>query len=456
MAERGADGLPEVGAVAVAEVAAFRLLARLGECDEVLDILTLTGRQKVIAVTTTDDGSALKWIAYSPSPLLIRSPVQAPGEVPIRRLPMGVPGLSVNWMCTPPDAGSLFDPSPEEVLALKADAMATEQHLTRVGLSEDRITLLGLAAGPMVEVVPCPGGMQVAPVGGPQPVAPPPPALLPVGAPAAAVAPAAPAGARALGFPGDGGIGRDQMSLDDMRASIRAIRRDLKQNDRDSRKKKKKDDLSRSPKKDKKKKDKKALREKKKKKHRKGSGSSGSSSSSTTTSRSSSSSSSSSSTVSGRYVRWRPNGPNRKIKFEELSRFATRKFRDQSEVVAFAASHPGALSGFFFSVSCYRRAHQGLMTKTRDLRHQSVVTWVANHSGLTETRDRREALTLAMAMDAINSKQLAYAMDVLSQRIQSIQAAKTKNGSWEKSQRIELAVEPGAIASSSGMLRLMA
>ena len=188
-----------------------------------------------------------------------------------------------------------------------------------------------------------------------------------------------------------------------------------------------------------------------------GSGSSGSSrSSSTTTSRSSSSSSSSSSTVSGRYVRWRPNGPNRKIKFEELSRFATRKFRDQSEVVAFAASHPGALSGFFFSVSCYRRAHQGLMTKTRDLRHQSVVTWVANHSGLTETRDRREALTLAMAMDAINSKQLAYAMDVLSQRIQSIQAAKTKNGSWEKSQRTELAVEPGAIASSSGMLRLTA
>ena len=241
-----------------------------------------------------------------------------------------------------------------------------------------------------------------------------------------------------------------------MSASIRAIRRDLKQNDRDSRKKKKKDDRSRSPKKDKnKKKDKKALCKKMKKKHRKGSGSSGSSSSSTTTSRSSSSSSSSSSTVGGRYVRWRPNGPNRKIKVEEFSRFAFRKFRDQSEVVAFAASHPGALSGFFLSM-CYQRAHQGLTTETRDLRRQSVVTWVANRSGLTETHDRREALTLAMAMDAINSKQLAYAMDFLSQRIQSIQAAKTKNGSWEKSQRIELAVEPGAIVSSSGMLRLTA
>ena len=195
--------------------------------------LTLTGRQEVIAVTTTDDGTALKWIAYSPSPLLIRPPAQAPGEVPIRRPPMAVPGLSVKRMCTPPDAGSLFDPSPEEMLALKADAMAIEQHLTRVGLSEDRITLLGPAAGPMVEVVPCPGGMQVAPVGGPQPVVPPPPALLPVGAPAAAavVAPAAPAVAGALGFPGAGGTDRDQMSLDDMRASIRAIRRDLKQND---------------------------------------------------------------------------------------------------------------------------------------------------------------------------------------------------------------------------------
>ena len=155
------------------------------------------------------------------------------------------------------------------------------------------------------------------------------------------------------------------------------------------------------------------------------------------------------------YARWRPSGPSRKIKVEELSRFAIRKFRDQSEVVAFAASHPGALSGFFFSM-CFQRVHQGLMTETRDLRRQSVVTWVANHSGFTETRDRREALTLAMAMDAINSKQLAYAMDVLSQRIQSIQAAKTKASSWEKSQRIELAVEPGAIASSSGLLRLTA
>ena len=342
MAERAPDGLPEGAVGAVVEVASFRLLARLGEWDEVLDILQLTGRQEIIAVTTTEDGSALRWIAYSPSPLLIRSPVQAPGEVPIRRPPMGVPGLSVNWMCTPPDAGSLFDPSPEEMLALRADAAAIEQHLVRVGLSEDRITQLGPAAGPMVEVVPCPGGMQVAPAGGPQlPEAFPRQGPLLGGAPAVAAVPTAAVAAGGLGFPGDGGIGRDQMSLDDMRASIRAIRRDLKQNDRDSRKKKKKkDDRSRSPKKDKKKKkDKKAVRsKKKKKKHRKGSGSSGSSrSSSTTTSRSSSSSSSSSSTVGGRYVWWRPSGPNRKIKVEELSRFATRKFRDQSEVVAFAA-----------------------------------------------------------------------------------------------------------------------
>eukprot|EP00974_Lingulodinium_polyedra_P018063 1749794-Lingulodinium_polyedra.AAC.1 len=59
-----------------------------------------------------------------------------------------------------------------------------------------------------------------------------------------------------------------------------------------------------------------------------------------------------------------------------------------------------------------------------------------------------------MAMDAINGDQLAACMDILSQRIQAIQAAKTKGGSWEKAAKIELALPQGALAGSSGLLRL--
>eukprot|EP00972_Heterocapsa_arctica_P089939 13269282-Heterocapsa_arctica.AAC.1 len=64
---------------------------------------------------------------------------------------------------------------------------------------------------------------------------------------------------------------------------------------------------------------------------------------------------------------------------------------------------------------------QGLVRRTSDLRSQSLVQWAQFYAGLTETRDQREVLTLAMGMDNINNKQLSSAMDILSQRIQAIQ-----------------------------------
>eukprot|EP00972_Heterocapsa_arctica_P061860 9119964-Heterocapsa_arctica.AAC.1 len=57
-----------------------------------------------------------------------------------------------------------------------------------------------------------------------------------------------------------------------------------------------------------------------------------------------------------------------------------------------------------------------------------------------------------MAMDVINGSELAYAMDVLSQKVQSIQAG-ANGGSWDKARRIEREVEPGAVASGRGTLR---
>lgn len=82
-----------------------------------------------------------------------------------------------------------------------------------------------------------------------------------------------------------------------------------------------------------------------------------------------------------------------------------------------------------------------------------MVSWAAQHSGLTEVRDVREVLTLAEAMDAVNRKEIARAMDILAQRILAIQQAKRKGGSWEKAESIEL-IPSGTSLASSSMLAL--
>ena len=124
-------------------------------------------------------------------------------------------------------------------------------------------------------------------------------------------------------------------------------------------------------------------------------------------------------------------------------------------MVAFAARQPGALTAFFLSM-LHQRASQGLLTRTKQLRAQSVVQWVTSHCGLQEVRDQREALTLAAAMDSINSRQLATAMDTLAQRLQALQSAKAKGGSWEKASKIELTSTGGSLAGASGLQRLTA
>lgn len=138
---------------------------------------------------------------------------------------------------------------------------------------------------------------------------------------------------------------------------------------------------------------------------------------------------------------------------KEQMKFQSQSFKDQGAVLAFAAKHPGALSAFFLAM-VHQRMSQGLVRRTSDLRSQSLVQWAQSHAGLTETRDQREVLTLAMAMDNINNKQLSSAMDILSQRIQAIQVAKGKSGSWDKAAKIELVVQHQSTAASSGLLRL--
>ena len=58
-------------------------------------------------------------------------------------------------------------------------------------------------------------------------------------------------------------------------------------------------------------------------------------------------------------------------------------------------------------------------------------------------------VTLSEVLDAVNRREIAQAMDIVCQRILAIQAAKTKGGSWEKAEAIELVNNSKSLASTS-------
>eukprot|EP00973_Karenia_brevis_P033286 4592617-Karenia_brevis.AAC.1 len=74
------------------------------------------------------------------------------------------------------------------------------------------------------------------------------------------------------------------------------------------------------------------------------------------------------------------------------------KFKKRGDLVAFAAKHPGALSGYFLA-GVYSRLSKGMATKASDLNRVSVSQWASQHTGLTELRDLREVQNIALAMD---------------------------------------------------------
>ena len=102
----------------------------------------------------------------------------------------------------------------------------------------------------------------------------------------------------------------------------------------------------------------------------------------------------------------------------------------------------------------YQKYTQIMTKKTKDLRSHNLVEWAAMHYMVSEKRDQKELATLCLAMDCINVGKLATTMDVLSQRVNAIQVAKSQGGSWDKAARIELTLPTGAATTSSGLLRL--
>ena len=129
------------------------------------------------------------------------------------------------------------------------------------------------------------------------------------------------------------------------------------------------------------------------------------------------------------------------------------RFKTRGDVLAFAARHPGALSANFLRL-CHQKLTNGRVSSTRQLREVSTTAWAQLHAGVSDVRDQKEVMTLCAALDSINNRDLATAMDIISQRVLSIQTAKMKGGFWEKANKLELVSDPGASSLAGGFLRL--
>ena len=121
--------------------------------------------------------------------------------------------------------------------------------------------------------------------------------------------------------------------------------------------------------------------------------------------------------------------------------------------MVFASKHPGALTAHFLA-AIYTRLTKGRLTESKQLRDVSLTAWASSMTGLSEMRDLREVKNLATAMEYINAGELSMAMDVLTQRIAAIQAAKEKGGTWEAATKLELVPSAGTVLAPRGMRAL--
>ena len=417
----------------------FLLLSRAGEWDEVMVTCLITATRWLV-YTTSADGSAFISCLISPQHGGMRAPVLNAGAAPPRAAPPGVPAGTVNWMCTPPAAAVVWDPTVGEWNQILADAQLIAGGLLATG---EPAGYQVFVPGSVMPLVPLPG-LAGAPMG---------PAL---GMPAAGV-PMAPGAAPVPGLPGPGAMGAalpgagalagaggalgpavpdgQNIQMRSIADAVEALQLEMAK----AASKDKKGSSKKSKDKDKK---------KKKKKKRKGD-----SDSSSSRSRSRSSSSSNSSSGDGP-LRWKKKGKSKKIKPSALMHLDASKFRKRGDLVAYATKHPGALSAHFLS-GIYAKIHKGNMQQSSQLRDVNVAAWASSHTGLTETRDLREVANIAAAMDLIQRDEVSAALDVLSQRVISIQSAKKAGGKWEKAEMIELIPPSGSGLASGGMLSLM-
>ena len=389
----------------------FVLVSRPPEWDEVNIAAYSENHSSALCRTTSSDGTAWVWVMVQIAGLHMRMPhVAVNGD---RQAPGGLADGDINWVCIPPAGIAQWKPTPAELANVIAEGNLVMSQYNPTTTTWP-VNVPGVA-GPLQEVTMAAVG-PVGPVGG--------------GGVALGAAPPAAAG---LGVGGAGG-GTGEPDMRALEAAVHQLQAMALSPGRSSR-------GSKGSKKDKKKDSK---RRKKKKKR----SDSSSSSSSSSSSRSKSRSRSSSSGKKSKPLRWRAHGKDRAVSLSNLTHIDGLKFKRKGDLVSFASRHPGALTAHFLS-GVYQRLSKGTLSRSSQMRDVSVTAWAHQFSGLSEPRDLKEVITLAEVLDAVNRKEIAQALDIISQRILAIQQARQKGGSWEKSEAIELVDTRKTLASTS-------
>ena len=137
-----------------------------------------------------------------------------------------------------------------------------------------------------------------------------------------------------------------------------------------------------------------------------------------------------------------------------MGKVDTKKFKKRSDLLIFAAKHPGALTANFIN-ALRQKLMKGGIVRTSQLRDIEMTEFVTTGAaGLKEVRDRREALTILQSMDYINQGEVEKAMDVLSMRITALLEAKASGGTWDKAAKKELIPEESAGLAPAGLTGL--
>lgn len=389
----------------------FVLVSRPPLWDEVLVTGFSDDQSVALCRTTTPDGGDWAWVLVQVNGLHMRVPPVAGDGT--RSGPGGVDPNQCNWICIPPAGVQQWKPSAADLAQLSLEA---------------NMILGQLRASPNGWTLNHPGV-----AGDLQPMAVPPPGpIAPGGAGGAAAAVGAQPVVPALGVGGGSDPASTQVDLKALESAVNQLQAMALSPASSSRKKDK---------------DKKRKKDKKSKKKKKKKSRSSTSSNSSSSSRSRSNSSASSEDKK-KPLRWKEDGKDRRVPLSSLTHVDQLKLKKRGDLVSFAARHPGALTAHFLA-SVYSRLSKGALTRSGQLREVSVTAWAQQFSGLTEIRDMKEVVTLAEILDSINRKEISQALDILSQRILAIQSAKSKGGSWEKAEAIELVDNRRSLASTS-------